>query len=590
LKPRILFVAAEAVPLAKTGGLGDAVSGLASALQASGVAVTVLLPGYPQAKAGARGLRQVGELRTLPGSTTPGRLLAGRFPDSEVSVVLLDNDDLYNRAGGPYADAAGREFADNAARFAALSHAAAHIAAGATGLTAPHLVHAHDWHAGLTALLMRQRGVKTPCIQTIHNLAFQGVFPMELAAELGIEPAALGADGIEFWGKLSYLKAGIRYAERITTVSRSYAREILTPRFGHGLDGLLQTQQARLSAIPNGIDAVAWDPAHDASLPKTYSATKRQGKAVCKRSLQRAFGLREDPNAPLLVHGSRLTTQKMADLALGALAELLAEQADLQVAILGCGEPAIEQGLSDLARRYPQRMGVHIGYEEDLAHLLHAGGDMLLHGSRFEPFGLTPVYAMRYGTVPIASRVGGMIDTVRDFGHAAQPAAGATGFLFEGETVADMSAAIRRALAVFATPERWQAMAQNGMRSDFSWDASALEYVQMYAQLTRGAASLAFAEIGAPVQDAQPARAVLAAPRAVAKVVAQVAAVGVELAEASGAQRTCASKQFAPAAAQPVEAKRAAKARSTKTGEHTASARRQNAPAGNTGFGNLKMA
>jgi starch synthase len=523
LKPRVLFVAAEAVPLAKTGGLGDAVSGLACALQSRGVDLTVLMPGYPQALAHARALRQVGEIPALPGSSTPARVLAGRFPDSDVTVALLDNQALFNRAGGPYADAFGQEFSDNAQRFAALSHAASHITAGATGLSAPHLVHAHDWHAGLTPLLMRQRALKTPSVLTIHNLAFQGLFPMDQASALGIGATALGTDGIEFWGKLSYLKAGIRFADRITTVSRSYAREILTPRFGHGLDGLLRTQRERLSAIPNGIDP-AWDPERDASLPKTYCAVKRQGKAVCKRSLQRAFGLNEDRRAPLLVHGSRLTTQKMAEVALGALALLLEEHPRLQVAVLGCGETAIEQGLSELARRYPRRMGVHIGYEEDLAHLLHAGGDMLLHGSRFEPFGLTPVYAMRYGTVPIASRVGGMIDTVCDIGRAGTPASGATGFLFDGETVAEMAAAIRGALRVYEQPEIWQMLSRNGMRREFSWGASATEYMQMYAQLTRGAVRQAFSP-----STAEPAQAVTSAAPASAGQVAALSAVAHEL-------------------------------------------------------------
>ena len=502
LNPRVLFVAAEAVPLAKTGGLGDAVSGLASALRNRGVDVTVLMPAYPQAVASARGLRQMGEIPAPPGCKTPSRLLCGRFPDSDVTVALVDNESLFDRAGGPYVDASGRDFADNALRFAALSHAAAHIAAGGTALEVPHVVHAHDWHAGLTPLLMRERAVKVPSVQTIHNLAFQGVFPMEQADELGVPATARGADGVEFWGQVSYLKAGILFADYVTTVSHSYAREILTPRFGHGLDGLLVSRRDRLSAIPNGIDAQAWNPASDASLPKTYSASKRQGKAVCKRSLQTAFGLAIDARAPLLVHGSRLTSQKMAEVALEALAVLLSENAQLQVAVLGCGEAAIEQGMRALAARYPGRVGVHIGYEEDLAHLLHAGGDMLLHGSRFEPFGLTPVYGMRYGTVPIASRVGGMIDTVRDMGLNGTPVSGATGFLFDGETVSDMAGAIRRAVAVYEQEAVWQVLSCNGMRGEFSWDASGSEYVQMYASLTTGAVSRAFAQTEEAVSQA----------------------------------------------------------------------------------------
>lgn len=517
-------MAAEAVPLAKTGGLGDAVSGLAAALQMRGVDVTVLMPAYPSALAGAHGLREVGEIPALPGSNVPGRLLAGRFPDSEASVALLDSAGLFNRAGGPYADANGREFDDNGARFAALSFAASRIAGGATDLATPHVVHAHDWHAGLTPLMLRQQGVKLPSIQTIHNLAFQGLFPLAQAEGLGIPAAMLGADGIEFWGQLSYLKAGIRYADQITTVSRSYAQEILTPRFGHGLDGLLLARRAQLDAIPNGIDADAWDPARDASLPETYTPSRRQGKTTCKRSLQRAFGLQEEAHAPLLVHGSRLTSQKMAEVAVRALAQLLQEDTQLQVAVLGCGEAAIEQDWCALAAQYPGRVGVHIGYEEDLAHLLHAGGDMLLHGSRFEPFGLTPVYAMRYGTVPIASRVGGLIDTVRDSGLGTTPASGATGFLFDGETVAEMAAAIRRALNLYRRRDAWQVLLRNGMRGEFSWAASAGEYARMYARLASGAASLAFAQAGTVSAQPAPAKLVMASATAGARPAARTPA------------------------------------------------------------------
>ena len=560
-------MAAEAVPLAKTGGLGDAVSGLASALQSRGVDVTVLMPAYPQAVASARGLRQVGEIPTLPGCATPARLLCGRFPDSDVAVALVDSDSLFNRAGGPYVDANGRDFADNALRFAALSHAATHIAAGDTALEVPHVVHAHDWHAGLTPLLMRERAVKVPSVQTIHNLAFQGVFPMEHADELGIPATARGADGVEFWGQVSYLKAGICFADYITTVSHSYAREILTPRFGHGLDGLLVARHDRLSAIPNGIDAQAWNPASDASLPKTYSATKRQGKAVCKRSLQSAFGLAVDARAPLLVHGSRLTSQKMADVALDALALLLSENAQLQVAVLGRGEAAIEHGMRALAAQYPGRVGVHIGYEEDLAHLLHAGGDMLLHGSRFEPFGLTPVYAMRYGTVPIASRVGGMIDTVRDMGFNGKPVSGATGFLFDGETVSDMAAAIRRAVAVYEQEQVWQVLLRNGMRGEFSWDASGSEYVHMYASLTTGAVSRAFAQIE---ETALQAAAAMHPSAVVAEVDAEVAA-GVTAAVTAGVTEGATAAATGPRA-------------------RTRKPRRTPASAGNEVFGNLKLA
>ena len=487
MKPNVLFVAAEAVPLAKTGGLGDAVSGLANALQQRGVDVTVLIPAYPRAIAAAVSLRKLCSIRPLAGDDSPAHLLLGRIPGSDVKLAMLDCEALFKRPGNLYSDDTGRNFDDNGKRFAALCGAAAQIAAGNTPLDAPHVVHAHDWHAGLTPMLMRQLGVTAPSVQTIHNLAFQGVFPMDQADTLGVPASACHADGVEFWGKISYLKAGINYADRITTVSRSYAREVLTPRFGHGLDGLLRQQRDKFRAIPNGIDAQIWNPASDSYLPKNYSAGERHGKSLCKQALQRAFGLTHNPDAALIAHGSRLTSQKMADIAIGALTLILAENQHLQVAVLGCGDKQIETDFKALAALHPGRVGVHIGYDEALAHLLHGGADMLLHGSRFEPFGLTPVYAMRYGTVPIVSRVGGMMDTVRDLGTA-----GATGFLFDGEQIGDMARAIRRALQVFGQPALWQTLQSNGMRTEFSWVAPAKEYVSMYGRLTSGAIQQAF--------------------------------------------------------------------------------------------------
>ena len=518
MKPNVLFVAAEAVPLAKTGGLGDAVSGLANALQLRGVDVTVLIPAYPRAIAAAVGLRKLCSIRPLAGDGSPAHLLLGRIPGSDVKLALLDCETLFKRSGNLYTDEAGCDFADNDKRFAALCGAAAQIAAGNTPLDVPHVVHAHDWHAGLTPMLMQQLGVTTPSVQTIHNLAFQGVFPMDQADILGVPASARHAGGVEFWGKISYLKAGINYADRITTVSRSYAREVLTTRFGNGLDGLLRQQRDKFRAIPNGIDAQIWNPASDTHLPKNFSAGERHGKSVCKQALQSAFGLAVKSDATLISHGSRLTSQKMADIAIGALSLILAENKQVQVAVLGCGDLQIENDFKALAALHPGRVGVHIGYDEALAHLLHAGADMLLHGSRFEPFGLTPVYAMRYGTVPIVSRVGGMMDTVRDLGTA-----GATGFLFDGEQIGDMARAIRRALQVFGQPTLWQTLQSNGMRAEFSWASPAKEYVSMYGRLTSGAIQQAFlntavedkAILTALLQNTEPlARKPAKAPRA----------------------------------------------------------------------------
>lgn len=486
MNANILFLAAEAQPLAKTGGLADVVGGLAQALRQRGTHVTILMPGYPRAVAAARDVHSLGAIRlpmALPPGHSPARLLLGLMPDSGVPVAFLDCPSLYDRPGSLYVDATGRDFCDNAQRFAALAHAATAIAAGETPLPAPSLVHAHDWHAALTPLLMHVRGLRTPSVCTIHNLAFQGIFPMNAAAPLGLPAHCLTPDGIEFWGKINFLKAGIRYANRVTTVSHTYAREILTSRFGHGLEGLLAHRAAVLGAIPNGVDTDAWSPDTDRLLPQRYDARNLAGKRACKAALQARHGLPADPERPLIATGSRLTHQKMADVALDAIALALDAHADAQVVVLGCGDPKLEAAYCALARQHPGRIGVSIGYREEDGHLLHAGADILLHGSRFEPFGLTPVYAMRYGTVPVVSRVGGLADTVRDIGHGPIPAARANGIVFEGDSPEAMCAAVSRALGWYGRPRHWRSVQRTGMQTDFSWQAPARQYLAMYGTL-----------------------------------------------------------------------------------------------------------
>lgn len=486
MNPKVLFVAAEAIPLAKTGGLGDVVSALAATLQGLDVEVTILLPAYPEALSLAKDLETVDTLLDLPGGNAT--LLHGSMPDTGVPVLLLRNDALYERSGGPYLDEDGREYPDNATRFAALSQAGAWIASGSTRRPPPRLVHAHDWHAALVPLYMRQRQAsRTSSVLTIHNLAFQGNFPLANAAALGIHPEFLGTEGVEFWGQMSFMKAGLQFADGITTVSESYAEEILTPQFGCGLEGLLMARREHLVAVPNGIDTMTWDPKSDPLIAANFSENDLKGKATCKRALQQTFGLQADPFAPVLALGSRLTEQKMADVALTTLAAMMVERPRLQVAVLGTGEGHLESRFLRLALEFPARVGVHIGYDERTAHGLHAGADMLLHGSRFEPFGLTPVYAMRYGTVPIASRVGGLRDSIVDRGSQSGPAAGASGFLFDGEDAGAMTQAVRRALDSFDHPRSWRAMQRAGMAGDHGWHRSAKRYLKLYDALSRRA-------------------------------------------------------------------------------------------------------
>ena len=486
----VLLVAAEAIPLAKTGGLGDMVSAYASALQEAGTQATILLPAYPGALAQTRDLVRVCALAGLPGGS--GFLLRGRMPDSDIPVVLLQMDQLYAREG-LYQDQQGEAYADNAIRFAALSATAVLIAQGIKGIAVPDVVHAHDWHAGLTPLLMKLAGVTTPSVFTVHNLAFQGNYPLALGPALGVPEALLApalsvsADAqpsIEFYGELSLMKAGLLYADRITAVSEAYSREILTPRFGERMEGVLQACASKLSGITNGIDQDAWNPETDRFIARHYSVSDVRGKRTCKRELQRMFGLPADPFVPVLAVGSRLTSQKMADVVAVSIEQLLEQHSRLQIVVLGKGDAAIEGAIARVAQRWPERMGIFIGYDEKRAHLLHAGADILLHASRFEPCGLTQIYAMRYGTVPVASRVGGLSDTIVDFADSPDATRPATGFLFSGQAPCDVVHAVSRALDLFMRPTAWRTLQRNAMQGDYSWTRSVARYLSLYAQLT----------------------------------------------------------------------------------------------------------
>lgn len=498
LSLNVLFVASEAVPLAKTGGLGDMVGACAGALQRAGLHVTVMLPGYPRAIAQMQRTQTVCEWTDLPGGRA--RLLKGAMGPHAVPVLLFDAPALFDRPGNPYLDDHGVPYDDNALRFAAFSQAAARVAAGVPGTPGFDIVQAHDWHTGLVPLFMRRAGARAKTVFTVHNLAFQGNFPMETAPQIGVPPdAALAA---EFWGQFSFLKAGLLWADRISTVSHAYAREILTDTAGCGMQDVLRARQQDLLAILNGIDNDVWNPAKDPFLPHPFFAADLNGKHAAKRALQQRFGLPEDAQAPLLALGSRLTHQKMADVALQALPQLLESNPRLQVAVLGCGEHPYESGMAALAGRYPRQMAAMIGYTEPHAHLLHAGADLLLHGSRFEPCGLTPLYAMRYGTVPVASRVGGLIDTITDRGSPEAAWRGATGFLFDGDTAEAMVAAVERALRVFAQPQAWRILQYNGMTTDFGWSQPAREYIALYRTLVPAATPMPTLTLAESTPDA----------------------------------------------------------------------------------------
>ena len=478
---RVLFVSSEIYPLAKTGGLADVSAALPLALAGLGVDVRLLLPAYPQALEAA-GNKSV-QVEWIDAESGPVRLIAGMTPDSGLPLWLLDCPSLFHRKGGLYADESGRDWPDNARRYALFCRVAAELARG--DLLADwqaDLVHANDWHTGLVSLLLAQHPEPRPkTLFTIHNLAFQGLFASERYGELGLPAAHFSPAGLEFYGKISFLKAGIAFADHLTTVSPNYAREIQTGEFGCGLDGLLQQRGPQLSGILNGVDYRVWDPGSDSHLPANYTDKDSSGKRLCKAQLQRELGLEVQPSLPLVIYLSRVTDQKMADVVLEALPPILERGA--QFALLGQGDPALERGFRAAEALYPGRIAARIGYEEPLAHRFFAGADILLHPSRFEPCGLSQLYALRYGTLPIVRSVGGLADTVVDASDALIQLEAANGFVFQQASAAAMLGCLDRALALYRQPVLWRKVQRVGMRQNFGWEASARKYLTLYGQL-----------------------------------------------------------------------------------------------------------
>ena len=479
---RVLFVASEAYPLAKTGGLGDVARALPSALIRRGVDARLLLPAYPEALDRLAGARVEGVLDGILG-VPDGRLISGRLPDAETPVWLLDAPSLYQRPGGPYVDEHGVDWPDNARRFAYLSHVAALIGLGLGAYWKADVVHANDWHTGLAPLLLAaSQGRRPATVFTVHNLAFQGNFPIELARWLGVPEACLGMDGCEFYGHASFLKAGLRYADRITTVSPTYAKEVLTPGYGHGLDGLLRARSKDFHGILNGVEAALWTPATDSSLPAPFGPKDISGKRACKAQLQRELGLTVDPDRPLFAYASRLTHQKMADILLEALPWF--GKSGAQFALVGQGDPWLEAAFRAAGRSDPGRLAVNVGFEEALSHRLYAGADVVLAPARYEPCGLSQLYAMRYGSLPVVRRTGGLVDTVVDASPRAIAEGAATGFSFQEPTAADLVGAMDRALELHAQPLAWRRLQMRAMQQDFSWDRSAGKYLDLYRRVT----------------------------------------------------------------------------------------------------------
>ncbi len=474
----VLSVASEAFPLVKTGGLADVVGALPAALAPHGVSMRVLLPGYPAVLDGLGGGREVHRFADdfFGGEA---RLMAGRA--GGLDVIAVDAPHLFDRPGNPYLGPDGRDWPDNWQRFAGLSFAAYQISLGIIDGYVPDILHCHDWQSGLVPAYVRfNPGSTARTVLTVHNIAFQGIFSWDVFNALKLDYEAARTASIEFFGNISYLKAGLQLADQVTTVSPTYAHEIRTPEYGMGLEGLLQSRSVTVTGILNGIDAEEWNPATDEALVQTYSASTVFNRAANKAAIEERFQL--DPgHGPIFCVVSRLTWQKGLDMLPGLVDALVAQGGRL--AVLGTGEGAIEDAFAGAALRHPGKVGVVIGYNEKLSHLLQGGADAILIPSRFEPCGLTQLYGLRYGCIPVVSRVGGLADTVIDANEAAIEAGVATGVVFSPATEEALGEAIRRTIALYSRRKVWTKMQRRGMKSDVTWELSAEKYADLYGSL-----------------------------------------------------------------------------------------------------------
>ncbi|MGJ8618106.1 MAG: glycogen synthase GlgA [Sulfitobacter sp.] len=470
----LLFVASECAPFIKTGGLADVIGAVPKALAESVASVKVLIPAYPALAPLVSAGKCVMTFDYLFGG--PARIIAVQAEG--LDMLLLEAAHLYERSGSIYLGPDGHDWPDNDLRFAALSYAGAQVGMDGVAGWTPDVINAHDWQAGLVPAYLQQSGGSTPSVvMTIHNIAFQGLFDATRLAALGLNAELFTPDGVEYFGKIGFLKAGLALAEKITTVSPTYAAELLTPEFGMGLDGLLRNRQADLCGILNGIDLDVWSPETDTELVANYSMRSLNGKAKNRAEVEARFGLTAG-DGPLFCVISRLTSQKGFDMLLDCLPQLVNRGAKL--ALLGSGEQDLEQAFIDAANRYAGSVGAIIGYDEALSHLLQAGSDAILIPSRFEPCGLTQLYGLRYGTLPIVARTGGLADTVIDANEAAMLADCATGIQFTPINATMLSHAVSRACDLYAKPKLWAAMMRRAMRHPVGWDLSALAYLDVY--------------------------------------------------------------------------------------------------------------
>lgn len=485
---KVLQVCAELFPLLKTGGLADVAGALPGALQARGCDVRVLLPGFPAIR---QGIPDAAPVRTHGAVAGDAQLLLGRLPDSGALAYVIQSP-WFDIEGNPYVGKDGKPHAGHHRRFALLGQIAAQLAEGLDASWQPQVVHGHDWHAGLAPAYLRaaerRQGRKLAgSVYTVHNLAFQGLFPLDVLHQLGLPAEFFHMHGLEFHGQVCFMKAGLVYADRITTVSPTYAREIQGEEQGCGLDGVLRLRSGDLSGILNGVDPAVWNPASDAHIAHKYDARRLGGKAACRGALQAEFGLAPQEDAPLFGAVSRLTEQKGFNLVLAGLPELLRRGG--QLVVLGSGDAALEAELRRAAEAQPQSVALRIGYDELLAHRIVAGADVILVPSRFEPCGLTQLYGLKYGTLPLVRQVGGLADTVIDSSLENLADALATGFVFDRFDVEPYTAAVRRAFALFRRKAEWRRVQARAMAQPYDWDAAAARYLELYATVAAPAAA-----------------------------------------------------------------------------------------------------
>ena len=481
---QVLYITAELYPWVKSGGLGDVAAALPPALIAEGIDVRLLLPGFRGFLDAFPGITDIARL-TTPFATERVRVCLTRLPGSESLAYFVDHPAFYDRPGNPYAGPDSSDWPDNHRRFGLFGWIAAELARGADPGWRPDILHGHDWHTGLAPAYLAARppaAGHVPTVFTVHNLAYRGPFPGTIFPELALPPEFFSIDGVEFFGTVSFIKAGLFYSDRLTTVSPTYAREIQTPAFGWGLDGLLRARNNVLTGILNGVDPRFWDPRHDKNLPQTYcTEDAAAGKRAAKAVLQRRLGLEPGDGGPLHGAVSRLTPQKGLDLVLAGLPDLVTGGG--QLALLGSGDDDLEQAFRAAAEQYRGRVGVAIGYDESLAHLIIGGSDVILVPSRFEPCGLTQLYALRYGALPLVRRIGGLADTVVDATATSLAEGVATGFAFDDDSPSALMSAIGRATELFREREIWQRMMRRAMTRDFSWAAAARLYAGVYRTL-----------------------------------------------------------------------------------------------------------